>query len=264
MKILKLNSLNLSLPKITAGSALINIKDRHFLCSDDQYDLYELKNNQWIIHHWSEAPVLPVENPELKKRKPDYESLLQINDHQIMLFPSGSKDNRTLGLIFDLNTNQFSPYDLKPFFQKLSLQFPQINIEGALLFGEVLLLMNRGVNDSPSSIITVDKNSWDILKSTQINFGKLKGVPLHGSEISFFDNCIYALAVAEDASNSYDDGAIIGSSLCKISLKDFSIIDQWQFDLAIKAEGLCRYQNHWLITTDPDGAGISEFYTFST
>ena len=69
--------------------------------------------------------------------------------------------------------------------------------------------------------------------------------------------------MAEASPNSYDDGEILGSAIFKISPVTFKILDRWQFDRAIKAEGLCRYENQWLVATDPDGVGVSEFYCFN-
>jgi hypothetical protein len=88
---------------------------------------------------------------------------------------------------------------------------------------------------------------------------------LHGSELSLFEGALYALAVAEATANSYDDGEIRGSSLVKLSLEPsekFKVLEQWIFDRPVKLEGLCRWDNKWLVATDPDGNGLSEFYTF--
>ncbi|MBY0415239.1 MAG: hypothetical protein K2Q18_13795, partial [Bdellovibrionales bacterium] len=162
-------------------------------------------------------------------------------------------------------SNTFSPFDLSIFFKSLSYRVQNINIEGAALVGEKIFILNRGVQATPSQMITVNSKTLSIISIASIDFGLLKGLPLHGSEICFYDNDLYALAVAEDADNSYDDGEIIGSTLVQISVDDFHIKKQWMFENTIKAEGLCRYtidnNERWLITTDPDGVGHSDFFT---
>ncbi|MFZ3231156.1 MAG: hypothetical protein WA160_13190 [Pseudobdellovibrio sp.] len=201
---------------------------------------------------------------ERKKLKPDFEALLQsgTDSNKILLIPSGSKNNRTQCLIFDLTTNNFKPLDFTSLFKNISYQLPLINIEGAAYYNNNYLFLNRGVADNLSSIIHVDSKTLKIKTIQQIDFGEIENIPLHGSELCLFDNYLYALAVAEDTKNSFDDGKVLGSSLFKISLADFKILDQWQFDLPIKTEGLCRWQNKWLVTTDPDGNGTSDFFSF--
>jgi hypothetical protein len=278
LKTIELNSLDLALTEINSASSLINIEGRIFTCCDDQYSLYELikisnENPKWIKHHWSDAPVLPTEPHERKKLKPDFEALLgpipvpiveeTPDNKKIILIPSGSKSNRTLALEFNLESNSFRPLDMSSFFQNLGKQVQLINLEGAEIFGDNYLFLNRGIQNELSSIVKVNSLSLKIEEIFKIDFGSLDGVHLHGSELCLFDGAIYILAVAEASSNSYDDGKIIGSSLQKFSLDTFQIQDQWKFNLPVKLEGLCRWQNKWLMTTDPDGNGASEFFSFS-
>lgn len=265
LKIIKLNSLKLGLAEINSASSLLNLFGRIFVCCDDQYNLYELQNDQsWIQHNWANSPDLPKDPHERKKLKPDFESLLgPIEDNKtIILIPSGSKSNRTLALIFDLESNHFTPFDMSGFFNKLGKLVALINLEGSVIYGDNYLFMNRGVQADPSSIISVNPKSFNINSITKMDFGSIDGTPLHGSELCIFEDNLYALAVAEASSNSYDDGQILGSSIFKISLDTFQILDQWKFDKPIKTEGLCRWQNNWLVTTDPDGIGQSEFFSF--
>ena len=140
-----------------------------------------------------------------------------------------------------------------------------VNIEGSIKIGSTYLFLNRGIGNKLSSIICVNSKSLTIDSIIDISFGTIGMTYLHGSELSFFDGSLYALAVAEATPNSYDDGEILGSSLFKLSLEPsekFKVLDKWIFDRPVKLEGLCRWQNKWLVATDPDGNGLSEFYTF--
>ena len=91
-----LHPVELMHPKINSASSLINLSGRVFLCCDDQYGLYELSSDgKWIHYLWELAPALPIELVELKKVKPDFESLLcsAFDLESILLIPSGSKLN---------------------------------------------------------------------------------------------------------------------------------------------------------------------------
>lgn len=267
LKVIKLNSLSLRLSEISSASSLLNLNDRVFLCCDDQYSLYELQNEKrWIQYNWANSPPLPMGPQERKKLKPDFEALLgpTIDDNSILLVPSGSKNNRTKALKFDLVSNMLSPFDMSDFYIKLAKEVALINLEGAVVFGENYLFMNRGIQSDLSSIISVNPKSFNINSIVRIDFGSRDGIHLHGSELCLFQDDLFVLAVAEASLNSYDDGEIFGSSLFKISLKNFQIQDQWKFDKLIKVEGLCRWQDKWLVATDSDGAGESEFFSFMT
>lgn len=264
MKTIKLNSLNLGNASISSASSLLNVDGRVFVCCDDQYALHELQDNEWIQHNWPEAPELPVDHAERKKFKPDFEALLgPIDDGKsILLIPSGSKGNRIKSLRFNLLDNSFTFCDLSEFFNDLSKEVDLINLEGSTIFDQNYLFMNRGIQDNRSSIVSVNPKSLSIQSVTRIDFGSLNDIGIHGSELCIYQDFLYALAVAEASPNSYDDGEILGSLLVKLSLETFQILDQWKFDRPIKAEGLCRWKNKWLMATDPDGVGVSEFFSF--
>lgn len=265
MKKIKLNSLELCHSDISAASSLLNTGGRIFVCCDDQYALYELQNNKgWIQHLWPLAPHLPVDKVERKKLKPDFEALLgPLNDdNTILLVPSGSKDNRTQAFRFNLVEQSFVPLDMSDFFLNLSHKVELINLEGAAVYEHNYLFMNRGIGSTLSSLISVNPKSFAINNIFPLDFGSIDGVGLHGSELCLFENSLFVLAVAEASPNSYDDGEILGSSLVRLSLDNFQILDQWIFDLPIKAEGLCRWQDKWLLASDPDGVGVSEFFSF--
>lgn len=266
MKVIKLDSLNLDCSEITSASSLINIEGRVFVCCDDQYSLYELNSNQkWIEYIWQQAPQLPTDSYKRKKLKPDFEALIGpiLDGNAIMLVPSGSKMNRTTALRFDLETHNFTSFDLSSFFTKLSENVGNMNIEGAAIWKNHYLLMNRGVGDDSSSMIQVNIENFSIVSIVSIDFGEMAGIKLHGSEICVFEDDLYVAAVAEDTNNSYDDGKVSGSALFRISPDSFAIIDQWAFDQPVKIEGLCRWENKWMASTDPDGIGRSLFFSFS-
>lgn len=266
MKTTTLHPLYLGHPGIFAASSLLNFNDKIFVCCDDQYSLYELKDDHvWVQYNSINSPDLPTDPVERKRLKPDFETLLSslFHDNTILLIPSGSKSNRINALKFDLTSNHFSSFDMSGFYKDLASEVQQINIEGSAVFGGNYLFMNRGIQSEASSLITVDPTTFKIKSVLPIDFGSIEGVRLHGSELCVYQNNLFALAVAEASPNSYDDGEIFGSSIFKISLDSFNILDQWKFDRPIKAEGLCRWKDKWLVVTDPDGVGISEFFSFT-
>ena len=266
MKTIKLEKLDLSHESITSASALINLQKKIFLCCDDQYGIFELyQGNQWIHHEWPEAPVLPEDHQERKKLKPDFEALLKKHgsDDTIMLIPSGSTDKRTKILEFNLSNHQFSQIDMSFFYQRLSNKLNHVNIEGAVVHQSHYLFLNRGVKKELSSILRINPDNFEIETITPIEFGSINNVSLHGSELYIFNNHLFAVAVAEATENAYDDGKVLGSHFFQINLENFLIEKQWRFNESIKIEGLCRHQDKWLITTDPDGLGHSDYFSFN-
>lgn len=250
-----MKKLNLSNSQITAASSLLNIGGRIFVCSDDQYSIYEYTDHGWKKFHWNEKPNGPLQ----KKLKPDFEALIQVDAETILMMPSGSKTNRTEVIYFNINKHSFTSLDLSHFFSKI----PSINLEGGAKIGEHLILMNRGVRNQPSSLITAHAQTFSILNIVNIDFGDIGGQPLHGSELCMDEGQLFSLAVAEDSDNSYDDGEILGSVLCQIDWMSGKVVSRQIFPFKIKTEGLCPYKNEWLVVTDPDGTGISEFYQVS-
>lgn len=263
MKNIRLMPVNLNHPKINSASSLITCDKRIFVCCDDQYGLYEWHDNHWSHHKWKDAPELPKGHAARKKLKPDFEALLGPLENNLLIVPSGSKPNRQQALMFDLDSHVFYPVELNDFFESLAQKVKEINLEGAATTKDHFLFMNRGVGVEKSTLIKVNARTFEIESTHPVDFGAIKRVPLHGAELSIHDQHLYVLAVAETTSNSYDDGTIMGSGLFKLSLESFEVQSSWLFDRPIKTEGLCRWQNKWLVTTDPDGVGHSEFFTFT-
>lgn len=264
MESIFLKRLNFGISEITSASSLLSVDERVFVCCDDQHSLYELKDQAWVRHPWLDAPVLSKDPVELKKTKPDFEALLgPIREGAaILLIPSGSKSHRTQVLKFDLQTHEYSAFDMLPFFQLLNHKLGSLNVEGTAVDGSDYVFMNRGVGANLSSLVRVDIDTLHIKQITALDFGMLGRVALHGSELCVFQNKLFALAVSEDSPNSYDDGEVKGSALFEISLNDFKIQRSYKFDRVVKLEGLCRWQQQWLASTDPDGVGPSEFFSF--
>lgn len=257
--------INLEDSRIGSASSLLNIDGIIFLCCDDQYGIYQNdKLPEWNYLSWSEAPQLPTDKIELKKVKPDFEVLIgPINNEEILLMPSGSKENRSIALLYNINMSKFIKKDLRSFFNALREKIEFINIEGGVIYKDTIILLNRGVQKNLSSMVILQKETMEILKIIPLNFGEINSINLHGSELCIYNDFIYALAVGENSDNSYDDGEIAGSGLFKFSLNTFELVEHWIFDLKAKTEGLCRFNNEWLVVTDPDGMGLSEFYTFT-
>ena len=70
MKIIKLNLSIFNSSQINSASSLLNIDNRVFSCCDDQFALYELKDDHcWIQHCWKNAPLLSLDPMERKKNK---------------------------------------------------------------------------------------------------------------------------------------------------------------------------------------------------
>lgn len=277
---------------ISAASGLVLTQDYFFVIADNDLNLGVLNRtngkNQLI-------PILPGELPinkkERKKKKPDFETLLQITDNRLpapglIAFPSGSSPQRYLGVYIPfnkehtLNTSGIIRFDLTRLFKTLLTQTEELNIEGVIIEKDTVFLFHRGNSKNDVNriyeiaktdfvdIILANNNEQPlaIKKSYPIELGNLDGVKLTITDATLFDGRKFFLAAAEDTDNPIDDGkvkgTVFGELLSSGAVQIFAKIEQQ------KLEGLAITQvnQQWLFHTvsdndDPDTP--SQILTFS-
>ncbi len=245
-------------PLISAGSGLALHKDHFYIMADDETGILSLKvdfSSKGKIH-----PVFPGELPQghhaRKKLKPDIESIV-VNGNDLLLIPSGSKVNRSLGAV--VSTLDFScrEMSLKRVYHFLEQEFPELNIEGAVILKEQIRLFQRGNGKLLQNAI-IDLNLPSFLKDEvndvsfrKIQLGELNETPLSFTDATLFDNTIYFLAAAERTKSTYEDGEFAGAILGQMSL-DGEIKKFFPLDISSKPEGLCIQGREFFIVTDDD------------
>jgi hypothetical protein len=221
------------------------------------------------------AGDLPVDPAERKKQKPDFEILLALphpGATRLLAMGSGSTPQRMRGAVIDLHGhNAPAPdpianvrlIDLQALFAAIAPLVPEINLEGAVLRGDQLLLFNRGNMEYPASqIIAVplaallEGGPVTATLRAELQLPTVSGVPLTVTNACPLESGhILLSAVAEATDNSYADGALMGAAIVELDA-DLNVRVIEPLDPMLKVEGLSAQIMadgvHLLCVTDAD------------
>ncbi|HXH30672.1 MAG TPA: hypothetical protein VNJ01_07650 [Bacteriovoracaceae bacterium] len=212
--------------------------------------------------------TLPPCNPERKAAKPDFEAMAYHSGY-LWIFSSGSKKHRISGASVLLDGSgayvSHAPFDLKNLYGGLSKFIPELNIEGAVISEDELILFQRGNGESClSGLVYLDLETFcqDMEKSHAISFaafkrfelitvGAVNDVPYSLTDAVLHRGNLYFLAVAEATVSVVDDGKFMGAVLGKITSgadPQLTVLD-----MPSKPEGICfTAEDHFLLVTDDD------------
>lgn len=243
-------------PLIAAASGLAKSGEKLFLVADDENLLYcfslDSQEGEWI----KVLPgTLPEETKQRKKKKPDFEALIDwVDRDSFLLFPSGSTAQRQRAVRTSRSGDPTEILDLGLFFRALDSQVKEINIEGGVSKGDSLLLLQRG--NGPRGENGIIHAQWeDSLKFLQfqaVALPSLQQVPLTFTDACWWGDHILFLAVAEDSPSTYEDGVVLGSAL-GLMRTDGKLLAWEKLDLKSKPEGICLCgQGEFFIVTDDD------------
>lgn len=216
------------------------------------------------------AGELPREAAARKRAKPDFEVLVALegsDDTRLLVLGSGSTPQRMRGAIFELATNGAAravrPLDLRPLFAAIAPLVPEVNVEGAVVAGEDMLLFNRGNMTHPASqVVTVPVA--DILAGTcmratlraELALPVSAGVPFTVTDAALLGGGhILLSAVAEATADSYADGKLAGAAIVELG-SALEVLAIHPVDPPLKIEGLSAHQTaggiRLLCVTDAD------------
>jgi hypothetical protein len=181
--------------------------------------------------------VLPDEPKHRKKAKPDLEAIALLPaaaEHPhgaLLVLGSGSRPQRHRGAILYLDRSGGvhgvdETLDLSPIYAALEGEFEKLNIEGAVVLGGELCLLQRGNKKSGRNAVirfalrdflhALRSPRPDLRPSHIGNFdlGEIDGVPLSFTDAAVLpDGRMVFTAAAEDTDNPYDDGGCLGSAI---------------------------------------------------
>jgi len=259
---------------LSAASGLIVDGGRMFVIGDDETSL-------GVFPTEGDTPgklvdLLPEDlprDPALRKAsKPDFESLFRIpsaetGQLQLCALGSGSTHRRRRAAVITIDHRgdvaRIDVLDMAALFAALDKAVAEVNIEGAIVRGDELLLFNRGNNLRPqNTIITVNLaqalsgGNVDILASSPIDLPTMSGVSLCVTDAcAMNDGSILISAVAEDTDDSYRDGAVIGAAICVLT-SDLRLDRIEKLSSPIKIEGIQGWREdrsiHVIAVSDPD------------
>jgi hypothetical protein len=250
-------------PFIAAASGLTLVDGNFYIVADDELGLVVLPQNlqEARILKVFEG-LLPEEKKARKKIKPDFEGLVYLETKKALLcMPSGSKSNRTVGAIVSL-VGKVTHLSFENVFKHLEKYFSELNLEGAVIQGEIIKLFQRG-NGKHHQNAVIDLNLSSFLKDEvkdlvihEVDLGKLKNIPLSFTDATLYENDIWFLAVAEDTESTFEDGEFAGAVLGRLS-HEGKIEDVRPLEMTSKPEGLVIDQGIIYFVTDDDDRKIA-------
>lgn len=270
---------------LSAASGLVVLKSFLYVVADDEHHLgvFAIEGNApgGLIRILDGD--LPDDKNQRKRLKPDLESLLLLPPFPgcahgaLFAIGSGSKPNRTAGILLPLDqqgcvAGQPRVIDLSPLFATMGKQVGDLNIEGAILVGERLILLQRGSSGSENALIAVSLSSILLSLATgnlidempfdirTCDLGSINGVPLGFTDgAALPDGRIVFTAVAEDTADSYLDGPCVGAAIGLVA-DDGHLQMLERLNPGAKVEGVsARLENgriHLLLVTDADDAHV--------
>lgn len=255
---------------LAAASGLVCCDQHFFVVADDELHLgifsidHSIPGNAWPLL----AGELSPDEKLRKRQKPDFEVLTYLpattalNTPSLLILGSGSHANRNAGLLLSLNADntllKSTPpliFDLTPLYRELESEFGIVNIEGAAVQRNHLLLLQRGnktqgINALIALELIASVNAMlsgtlesSVLRSIRkIDLGSRAGVALGFTDAMCLpDGQLLALAVAEDTDDPYADGKTCGSYVCR-----FDANNQLQSIISLiapaKTEGIALWQ----------------------
>ena len=226
-------------PYLSAASGLICTKSTIYVVADDELHLgvFPADGSDPGILLRLFPGTLPSSKSERKAIKPDLEALTllpasaEYPHGALLAMGSGSTGNRRMAVTLELSA-QGAPcgnpriIDLTPMFTALEQEFSALNIEGAMVHGDELLLLQRGNNRDPHNAIVHYRlaDATDTLFArTSLSrpiaiqrflLGTVNGIPLCFTDGTALPNGeIVFCAVAEDTDDAYHDGLCTGAAI---------------------------------------------------
>lgn len=285
----KLRDLDLQAPSaagrpvfLSAASSLVVVKSQLYVVADDEVHL-----GVFPAHGRAEGRLIRLLEGQLpdgakrrKRRKPDFEAQVVLpafakHPHgALFAIGSGSSDNRRAGVLLALDAHgdvRGAPQvlDLSRLLAPIDSALGKLNIEGAIVFGTHLVLLQRGnKGDAGNALVAMDLRAF--LRAierdeepdempftvTPVELGSIDGIPWGFTDASVLqDDRIVFTAVAENTDSSFNDGPCVGAAVGILS-RSARVERFEELSPTLKAEGIHADQSgdriRVLLVTDDD------------
>jgi hypothetical protein len=205
--------------------------------------------------------------------KPDLEALALLPDGSLLALGSGSANNRREARHVSAQRDRVTAVDLAPLYVALAAPLPDLNIEGAVVWREQLVLAHRGNGRGDNALVLLDLpqviaglargelGSRVLQRVLPLALGDIAGVALTPTDLAVGpDGALWYIAAAEDTDNPYDDGACAGSVIGRLDAS-LQLAQQQSLATSLKLEGLHWHRSdaqgaHWLLVADADAPDI--------
>jgi len=253
---------------VSAASGLVLRDGAFHVVADDELSLCVFA----VAGTMRRIALLPGELPDThakrKKRKPDFEILIDLGDDGLLAMGSGSRETRERAVLV-ARDERTTVIDTAPLCAALRATFPQLNLEGGVLRGDELVLLQRGNRgDRRNALVFVAGDDlWRALAThrfaptrapriVELDLGDHDDVPWSGTDLALLaDGDLLASVVLEDTANAYADGACLGSALARIGA-DGTLRWQRRLDIAAKVEGVALDGDRVWLVTDADDRSV--------
>lgn len=233
-----------------------------------------------------------------KGLKLDLEACFSYRDatQHFVALGSGSKRARERFVVVDFDASDrhveaLRVLDASAFYARLhaltEFSGSELNLEGAVLRGDTLLLLQRGngaVVDQRGPVNAVGELDWSLFRNylasqcapshvpplgriTQYDLGSSDGVPFTFTDATLApDGSVLFLASAEDSTDTVTDGLVHGTRIGELgldgSIRMAALVDEKGGPLKVKAEGLVLDRKDekraWVVVDMDDTALASE------
>ena len=275
---------------LAAGSGLVAVGDFLYVVADDALQLGRFPRSGDAAG--SLVRLFPGELPgdyaERKATKPDLEALVRLPafatyPHGALLaVPSGSTPHRCRGALLGLDPDGAivgvpECIDFSGLYGALAAQLPALNIEGAVVIDDALLLLHRGARAHPLSAL-IEVSLADALAGLGgqsgldsglhhsvrwVDLGSIAGVALAITDAAALaDGRLLVSAVAEHSADSYADGPCLGAAIAVLD-REGHVGQLHRLQPTFKIEGVHAWSEdgciHVLMVTDADDASVPSF-----
>jgi hypothetical protein len=270
---------------LSAASGLVRVGNILYVVADDEHHLgvFELDTTAPGRLLRLRDGELPLDVKARKRAKPDFEALMHIPNvgpyGGLIALGSGSKRGRYHATWIKLDahglpTDSIHSFSLEHMYAAVARTVGEVNIEGALIRNDTLLLFQRGNKGAGINAIIgfeaevlLEPMQGDARDSepkplfiNRYELGSIADVPLCFSDAAeLADGAIVFAAIAEDTKDSYADGQCAGAA---IGLIDFNgnLVFVRRVQQRAKVEGIAAQlqgtQADLLLVTDDDDAAI--------
>ncbi len=255
-----------ALPRhLSAASGLACIGSFVYVVADDELHLGVFSATTHAPGHFIRLfeGTLPTAKAARKQHKPDLEAIVALPsfapypDGALLALGSGSERNRRRAALLALDRHgaiASTPrvIDVSPLFDRLDRSVPALNIEGAVVIGDELRLLQRASKGHPQNAIvhysltalldalTVGDSIGALAPAaiTPIDLGRIDGVPLSFTDgASLPDGRTVFTAVAENTDDTYNDGPCLGAAIGVVA-RDAKLLSIEHIDGCHKVEGV--------------------------
>lgn len=251
---------------VSAASGIVSHDGALFVVADDGFSLLRVGVDGTAasrIALGTGGQTLAVEE---KKTKPDFEALLVVAE-RVLALGSGSGAARKTGALVQPRSAELRTVALGSLYDELERHVSELNIEGAVVLDDAVLLAQRGNGAKrENALVRLDRAQFErelaggaltprsLVEIIPVTLGAIGGVPL-----SLTDLCagprgeLLFTAAAEDTTNPWDDGVVAGSVIGVVA-RDGRVADEPLVVVeGVKLEGVCCLPEGELrLVADPD------------